>query len=72
MDSDAETVVVRKWGHSMGVTLPPRLVAKQRIHPNDSVVITVKKVPSFMELAGTWKTKKSSQELKDEAKKGWD
>jgi antitoxin component of MazEF toxin-antitoxin module len=72
MNLDSEVVVARKWGHSIGVTLPVDIVIREKIRPNDRVIIWVKRVPLMKKLVGTWKSKKSTQELKDELKKGWD
>ncbi len=69
----AEVVVtVRKWGNSVGVTLPSETVERERIKPNDKLLLNVRKVVPIRELFGTFKTKKSVQQLKDELRKGWD
>jgi len=69
----AEVVVtVRKWGNSVGVTLPSETVERERIKPNDKLLLNVQKVVSIRELFGTFKTKKSVQQLKNELRKGWD
>ena len=65
-------VTARKWGNSIGVTLPAEAVLKEKIGQNDRLVIKVKKVVPMEELFGTLKTKKSAQEIKDEIRKGWD
>lgn len=67
-----ETIVVaRKWGNSIGATFPAETVEKEKIKPNDKLIITVRKVDPVAELFGTLKTKKTAQQLKDEMKKGW-
>lgn len=70
---DSETVVTaRKWGNSLGIALPAGIVAKEKIMPNDRIVVKVKKVASLMELFGTLKIRKSTQKIKDELRAGWE
>ena len=69
---DKVVVTARKWGNSIGVTFPVETVEKEKINPNDRVVLTVQKTPSIKELFGTLKTKKSTQKIKDELREGWD
>ena len=47
-------------------------VEKQKIRPNDKLVAEVRKVKPIKDLFGTFKTKKSTQKIKDELKAGWD
>jgi antitoxin component of MazEF toxin-antitoxin module len=65
-------VTVRKWGNSIGSTFPEKIVKKEKIRPNDKVVISVKKIVPIKELFGTFKTNKSTQTIKDAAREGWD
>jgi len=65
-------VTARKWGNSIGVTFPKETVQREKLKPNDKLIISVKKARSIMELFGTIKTKKSTQAIKDELRKGWD
>ncbi len=65
-------VTARKWGNSIGVTLPSETVEEEKIKPNDKVVLKVKKVVPIKELFGLAKFKKSAQKIKDELRKGWD
>jgi len=68
-----ETIVIaRKWGNSIGVTLPINTVEKEGIKPNDKLVLCVRKIVPIQQLFGIAKFKKSGQQLKDELKKGWD
>lgn len=62
----------RKWGNSIGVTLPLEIIQEEHIKPNDKIVVKVKKIVPINELFGTLKTKRSGQSLKDEMRKGWD
>ncbi len=68
----AEAITVaRKWGNSIGTTIPQEAVEKEKIKPNDKIIISVRKVTPIQKLFGTWKTKKTAQQIKDEIKKGW-
>ena len=66
--------VVKKWGNSFGIILPAELVKEKDIHINDVLEITIeRKVRPISELFGTAKRgKKSTQEIKDELRKGWE
>jgi antitoxin component of MazEF toxin-antitoxin module len=65
-------VTARRWGNSIGATFPAEIVSKERIRPNDRLVVEVRKVVPIRELFGTAKFKKSAQEIKDEMRSGWD
>jgi len=64
--------VARKWGDSIAIIIPKKVVKDNKIKPLDEVVITIEKETSLKELFGMWKTKKTAQELKDESKEGWE
>lgn len=64
-------LTARKWGNSLGVSLPAEVVAKERLRPNDKVVVCIKKAARLQDLFGTLKLKKSSQRVKDEMRSGW-
>jgi len=36
-------VITRKWGNSIGVTLPKEIVEKEKIKPNDKIAIDIRK-----------------------------
>lgn len=66
--------VAKRWGSSIGVILPKAVVEENRIKENDRIVIEIKKKTLAGEMFGKfpeWKSKKSAQELKDEARIGW-
>ncbi len=68
-----ETIAIaRKWGNSIGVTIPEDAVKKEKIKPNDTLIISIRKAKPISELFGTLKTKKSTQQIKDEIRKGWE
>ena len=64
--------IVRKWGDSVAVIIPKKVAEDKKIRPMDEIVITIEKETSLKDLFGTWKTKKTAQELKDESKEGWE
>ena len=62
----------KKWGSSIGVVLPKILVEEVGIKPNETVVIDVRKRLKVKDVFGLFKDwKRSAQEIKDEARKGW-
>ena len=69
----AEAIVTaRKWGNSIGVTLPKEATDKEKIRESDKLIIEIKRVVPIKELFGTFKTSKSTQQIKDEMRKGWE
>jgi len=64
-------VIARKWGNSVGITLPKEVVEKEKIKPTDKLIISVTKAKSIEELFGTLKFKKTTEEMRRESKKGW-
>ena len=66
-------VKTRKWGSSIGVVLPKEIVDEVGIKPDETIVIDVKKRHKAKEFFGLLKDwKRPTQEIKDEARKGWD
>ena len=62
----------RKWGSSLAVILPKKLVDETHIRENDNVVIDVKKRVLVRELFGKFpQWKKPSQDIKNEMRSGW-
>ena len=66
------SVTVRKWGNSLGVTLPKELVESQNIKEGDkiSLPIVIKKA-DLSKIFGSIKTGVSGQKFKDLARQGW-
>lgn len=67
-------VVARKWGSSIGVVIPNYVVEKEHIEENEKIKIEIKKAHTAREIWGLFPKgwKKSTQDLKDEARKGWE
>ena len=60
----------RKWGNSLGITLPKELVEAQHLHENEKIkVLIMKQNHTFQKSFGMFKDKlgnKSTQQIKDE------
>ena len=67
----AVEVTLRRWGNSIGGVFPKNFVEEQNLKPDDIVLVEVVKKADLRDVFGTLKLSKSSQELKDEARKGW-
>ena len=66
-------VKTRKWGSSIGVVIPKEVVDEAGIKPNEKIVIEIKKRPLAKEFFGKFPNwGKSTQELKDEMRAGWE
>ena len=65
--------VAKRWGSSIGIVLPKRIVDLRKIKENDEIVIEIKSQPIMNEMFGRFlrKSGRSGQELKDEARRGW-
>ena len=65
---------VRKWGRSFGVVIPKEKIKEEGIKENETVTLLVgKKTNVLKETFGTFKFKKTTQEMLDEIdKEGWD
>ncbi|MFH0970646.1 MAG: hypothetical protein V1776_04280 [Candidatus Diapherotrites archaeon] len=70
--SDTIAAEAKQWGNSISVILDSKLVKKQKINPKDKLIITVQRVNDIKELRGTFKSKRSTQDIMNEIRKGWD
>ena len=67
-------VKARKWGNSVGITIPKEIVEEEGIRPGDELEVKVNKKQEkarIKALFGKLKTDIPTQELKDEMKTGW-
>ncbi len=65
--------MVKKWGNSYGIILPMKLIRSKKLEENDIISFEIrKKIRPIEELFGTGKLKKSTQQIKDELRAGWD
>ena len=61
---------VKKWGNSMAVVIPKEAVKLEHLKENQKVtLIIVKESNVLKETFGTFKFKKSAQQMKDEIRK---
>ena len=65
---------VRKWGRSFGVVIPKDKIKDEGIKENETVTLLIgKKTNVLKETFGTFKFKKSTQEMLDEIdREAWD
>ncbi len=64
----------RRWGNSLGVTLPKEIVEKEKIKEGEEIIVEVrKKKVDLNEFFGRLKgAKVDAQKMKDESRKIWD
>lgn len=62
----------RKWGNSLGITIPKQVVEQEGITLKDELVVDIKKKTDIRDIRGLFKFKKSAQEIKDEMRQGWE
>ncbi len=67
-------VCARKWGDSLGIVIPRKIVEEEKIRPEKEITVCViGKQPDLRKIFGSLKGwKKSAQQLKDEARAGWE
>ena len=65
--------IAKKWGSSIAVIIPKEVVKSKKIKENDQLIIEIKNRALAKQFFGRLKgkLKKSAQELKDEARRGW-
>ena len=65
--------IVKKWGNSLGIILPKKLVKERNLKENSKIEILIaKEKPNLDEIYGLVKKRKmSGQKMKDEARKEW-
>ncbi|MBC8501340.1 MAG: AbrB/MazE/SpoVT family DNA-binding domain-containing protein [DPANN group archaeon] len=67
--------ITRKWGNSIGITIPKEVVEKEHIMTNEKLIVNIKaKGKLFDRVFGIAKTNKKidvEKEMK-EIKRGWD
>lgn len=64
--------IPRKWGNSLAIILPKKIVDKNRIRENQEIKIEIKENPTAETIFGMLpKWKKSTQKIKDDMRKAW-
>lgn len=64
-------VVARKWGNSLGITIPSEIVEEERLSENQKVIVEIKPAFNLTKLRGLVKFSKSAQQLKEEMRASW-
>lgn len=64
--------MTRKWGNSLGVALPQRVIREEKLHENQKIIIEIKRATDLTKLRGLMKFTKTVQQLKDEMRAGWE
>ncbi len=66
-------VKIKKWGNSLGITLPVNIIRNKKIAENEIIEIEIKKkTEPLKKLFGTLSRKISTQNIKDEIREGWE
>ena len=66
-------VKARKWGNSVGIVIPEEIVGARGIKPGDEILVEIKKLSKIDEIFGSIKGwERSAQQIKDEARRGWE
>jgi len=67
--------ITRRWGNSIAVVIPREVLEEQRIREDEEIIIRVeKKRPKAGVMFGRFPElrKTPTQQLKDEARRGWE
>ncbi|MEK6824981.1 MAG: hypothetical protein AABX12_02155 [Nanoarchaeota archaeon] len=64
-------VKLKRWGNSMAVIVPNRLIEDRKLKENETIVIEVVKKADISHTFGSIKRKLSGQEFKNMVKEGW-
>ena len=62
---------IRKWGHSLGLIIPAKVVKKLNLKEHEKVEVRLKKTGDIMELFGAMKFKEPTKKIKEGLKAGW-
>lgn len=63
--------ITRKWGNSLGITIPQEIVEEEHLHENQKIKVEIKPAKNLTSLRGLVKFSKSAQQLKEEMRAGW-
>ena len=69
------TVKPKRWGNSLGITIPKTIVEEEKISLKDELIVDIRRkrdTERIKSLFGRFKFRESTQEIKDRMKKGWD
>lgn len=64
---------LKRWGRSFGIVVPMEKIKEENINENEVMEIAITRKNPLKETFGTFKFKKSTQEMLDESdKEAWD
>lgn len=68
------TAVPKKWGNSLGITIPIEVIKEEKIRQNERINVLVFKdtKKKFKEIFGTLKLKMPTQKAMEEIDEGYD
>ncbi|MEK6943563.1 MAG: AbrB/MazE/SpoVT family DNA-binding domain-containing protein [Nanoarchaeota archaeon] len=66
--------IPKRWGNSLGITIPADIIKDEKIKPNEKIKVLVFKdsKKSFDSIFGTLKLKMSTQKAMEDIDKGYD
>ena len=66
--------VTKKWGNSLGITIPAEIIKEEKIKPDEKIKVLVFKdsKKTFNEVFGTLKLKMQTQKAMEEIDEGYD
>ena len=66
--------VTKKWGNSLGITIPAEIIKDERIKPNEKISVLIFKdtKKTFKQIFGTLKLKMPTQKAMEEIDEGYD
>ena len=63
---------LKKWGNSMAIIVPNKIIEERRLKENDEIIVEVVKKADLSNVFGIIKKRKmSGQEFKDMVREGW-
>ena len=66
--------VPKKWGNSLGITIPPETAEQENIQPQKKITVLIigNQQRQLKQMFGTLKLKKPTQQVMDEINEGYD
>ena len=74
MEMEEFEAIPKKWGNSLGITIPAEIIKEEKIKPNEKIKVLIFKNSKkrFNEIFGTLKLKMSTQKAMEEIDEGYD
>lgn len=63
---------LKKWGNSMAIIVPNRIIEQKRLKEDDTIIVELVKKADLSGIFGTLKSSITGQEFKNTARKGWE